>query len=320
MKLSSLFRRSRSGSASPVSTLEVTDSLGRQLSVSEREWRTKVLPRALRDQWNDPEQLYTTLFDALGRGWHAEVLDAARHFASIDSDGSRGVCIYAVALIESGRPYDAENILLEYLGRAGENGHALSALAKAYRAQGKEDQADETLLRGLQVDPNQEQGTIALYASRLRERRGPQAEIEGMRRVAAVAGSWRPQLWLARLALEAGQLEHGVSLYREALLNAGKPVPAELLLQMSGDLGLKGHSTTSLELTRPHFDVAAHGIQVGNNLIKSLLAVGDSAAARAILRDLHNCQRPDWAQILDHWEQQLSKAEQAVASASRSTE
>src|SRR2546422_10217541 len=61
-------------------------------------------------------------------------------------------------------------------------------------------------------------------------------------------GSWRAQLWLARSALQSRQLDQALALYRESLSRAGKPAPANLLQQMSGDLGNAGHLPELLQL------------------------------------------------------------------------
>ena len=103
-------------------------------------------------------------------------------------------------------------------------------------------------------------------------------------------------------------MEAALDLYRIALANAPRPVPADLLMQMSGDLGKAGQLAHSLLLTEPHFDPAEHGLIVGNNLIKSHLELGHVDAAEHIKEQLFALNRPDWKQTLNFWDTEIAKA------------
>ena len=70
----------------------------------------------------------------------------------------------------------------------------------------------------------------------------------------------------------------------EALGRAERPVPTDLLMQMSGDLGNNGYRAEIIRLVEPYFDPAFHGLQVGNNLIKANYDLGQLDTARRILR------------------------------------
>jgi hypothetical protein len=87
------------------------------------------------------------------------------------------------------------------------------------------------------------------------------------------------------------------------------PVPADALMQISGDLGNRGHLALLLDLCGPRFDLALHGLQVGNNLIKANLELGRTTDARRIVEQLYAQQRPDWREALMDWEQRIDDAE-----------
>jgi hypothetical protein len=101
-------------------------------------------------------------------------------------------------------------------------------------------------------------------------------------------------------------------LYQEALGRVVKPVPWELLHQMSGDLGNAGHLPEILQLVEPQFDAQSHGLLVGNNLLKARLDLGQMDAARRILDQLYAVKRPDWKEHLSYWDTELAKARLAV--------
>ena len=80
-------------------------------------------------------------------------------------------------------------------------------------------------------------------------------------------------------------------------------------MQMSGDLGNRGHTELLVRLTQPHFDLAEHGLTVGNNLLRAYIDLGMFAEARKLLEQLYSQQRPDWREHLIAWEQKLDDAQ-----------
>ena len=104
------------------------------------------------------------------------------------------------------------------------------------------------------------------------------------------------------------QLERALALYRESLSRVTQPVPADVLMQISGDLGNAGHLLELLAVVEPLFDPSFHGLQVGNNLMKAHFDLGEIEAARRILDRLYGLKRPDWRETLSFWELELAKA------------
>jgi len=64
-----------------------------------------------------------------------------------------------------------------------------------------------------------------------------------------------------------------------------------------------------VRLTQPRFDLAAHGLTVGNNLLRAYADLGNFAEARKLLEQLYSQQRPDWREQLNDWEQKLDDAQ-----------
>lgn len=292
--------------------IRVFDKYGRELFISKDEWRKNVLPGSIQSQWNNPDQLYGVILGALNDGFRADVLDAARQLHKIDTDAVRGACVWGIVLMEEERLDEAEKVFRDYSSRHGEAGVILTNLAKVYARRKDDTQAEQILWRGLEVDPNQDNG-FGWYEVIHRERGGEEAGLAAMRRVAALPGSWRAQLWLARTALKSKDLETALALYRESLSRAPRPAPGDLLMQISGDLGNAGHLPEILQLVEPHFDPATHGLQVGNNLIKAHLDLGQSDAARRIVNQLYALKRPDWKENLSFWDTELAKVRVGLA-------
>lgn len=288
--------------------IRVFDAYGRELFITKQEWRDSVLIGHIKKFWNEPDALYAVIVQSLQDGFSADMVAPAEHLAAIDPDPMRGAVVLANVYREQHRPKDSEAVLRRYLQQHGECGLVLTNLAKV--------QADpvlqlQTLWHALELDPNQDNG-LGWYEVIHREKGGPEVGLEALRRIAALPGSWRARLWLARAALQSKELPKALGLYHEALTMAGRPVPSDMLMQLSGDLGNAGQLAELLELTTPHFDLVAHGLQVGNNLIKALVDLDRLEAARELVQQLYGQNRPDWKQTLSYWDNEIAKAQAAA--------
>jgi tetratricopeptide (TPR) repeat protein len=287
--------------------IRVFDKYGQEFFISKEEWRTQVLPGAIRSQWNNPDELYGTIVSALNDGFGDDVLPAAEQLYRLEPDASRAACVYGIVLTENKQLDEAERVFRSFLYKHGEDGTVLTNLAKVYAERNEGQLADDTLWHALEVDPNQDNG-LGWYEALQRERFGEEAGLKALRRIASLPGSWRAQVWLARHALKSQNLEQALDYYRESLSRSEKNIPADLLMQISGDLGNQGHLRELLELTEPHFMPEYHGLQVGNNLIKAHLDLGHVDAARRVLDQLYSLKRPDYRETLSYWDTAIAKA------------
>ena len=287
--------------------IRIFDAYGREMFIAKEEWRKNVLPGSIKSNWNKPDELYGIIFNSLNDGFRSDVVAAAEQLYKIDSQPERGACVWGIVLMEEGRLDEAERVFRDFIARHGESGSVLTNLAKVFSKRGDSSKSEEILWRGLEVDPNQDNGMGWYYAIH-KERGGEEAGQEALRRIAVLPNSWRAQVWLARTALQSKNLEQALVYYREVLSRVGKNVPTDLLMQMSGDLGNHGHLPELLQLAEPHFVIQTHGLQVGNNLIKAHLDLGQIEAARRIVNQLYALKRPDWNQTLSFWDTEIAKA------------
>jgi tetratricopeptide (TPR) repeat protein len=290
------------------------DKLGRELQITRKDWRDSVLMGSIKENWNHPDGLYNLIVQALQDEFVAEVEAAAEQLHKIDINPLRGATILGIVYLDLKKLDAAEKVLLDCIRKHGKEGYVLTNLAKVYSAKGDERKSLSTLWEGLQIDPNQDNG-LGWYEVIHRERDGEAAGIAALECVAQIKGSWRAQLWLARAALNEKDLDLAIRYYNQSLESAETPSPTDLLMQMSGDLGNKGHLMPILDLVAPRFDPKHHGLQVGNNLIKAYVDTGNLDAASAILRELEKLQRPDWRQTLGYWETEIAKIRNEVAPA-----
>ncbi|QVQ27925.1 tetratricopeptide repeat protein [Achromobacter deleyi] len=293
--------------ASNPDLIRAYDAQGREIHVTRDQWRDSVLPGAIEQNWNDADPLAGLIIQSLNDGFFDEMLRPAARLVELDGNGERAVVLQAIVYMKTGRLDDCEQALLAFCARHGETGVVLTNLAKVHAERDDDARALETLWRALQLDPNQENG-LGWYEAIHRDHGGDAAGIASMRKVAALPDSWRAQLWLARGELGSHNYSGAIALYQESLARAGSPAPADLLMQMSADLGNAGLIQEIPPLTSPHFHPETHGLNVGNNLIKALLHLGRLDDARRILDQLHALNRPDWKNHLAYWDNALAQA------------
>jgi hypothetical protein len=106
-----------------------------------------------------------------------------------------------------------------------------------------------------------------------------------------VAGGALPRLADAKAKLEARDVPAAVAIYHEVLASAG--ARPDVLVAISGELGVRGHVRELIELISPHYDAARHGPATGLNLLQAYLAVRNLEAAQHVLDILFSLNRPD---------------------------
>jgi len=257
--------------------------------------------------WDNADQLAGFIIQSLHDEFFGEMIKPAERLLQLEEDAERSTVLLAIVYLKVGRLDDSERVLRHHMSRHGESGIIFTNLAKVHAERGEDVKTVQTLGHALELDPNQDNG-LDWYEVIHREKDGVVAAQEALRRIAAIPGSWRAQLWLARTALAARDIDGAVALYRESLARVEKPAPTDMLMQMSGDLGNKGHLAEILELVGPEFDTIVHGLQVGNNLIKAHVDLGQLEEARKIIDQLYAFKRPDWSQTLGFWDTEIAKA------------
>lgn len=290
--------------------VRVFDQYGQEVFVTKQQWREEILPNNLHAAWNNPDELYAVMLNAINDGLFGEIERAAEHLRTIDPHSARVVCLLAIVQLQMGRTEQAERTLTESLERDGEDAAVLTNLSRILAARGERDPAEAMLWRAVELDPNLENAS-GWYVGLEAERDPNGGQERALARVAALPGSWRVRLWKAKAALEAKNLPGALEQYREGLKAFPGPVSAEFLYPMSGDLGMAGYLRELLEMTEPYFLPEIHGLPVGNNLIKAHFDLGELQAAAAITARLFAMRRPDWRDALGFWEQTISRAQRA---------
>jgi tetratricopeptide (TPR) repeat protein len=293
--------------ADDAQTIRMFDAYGREMLIPKKQWREKVLPDSIQQAWDDPERLAGIVLSSIGDGYAMEVAQAARRLYETDTNAERGATLFAIIQMRTGQTDEAEKTLRDYIEKQGESGVILTNLAQVQQSRGQHKLAMATLWHALELDPNMDKA-FGWYTAECRESGGEESGLEAVRCIAALPGAWRAMLWLANDSLKRSDIEEALEIYKDAFSIAPDPPPADMLMQMSGDLGTRGYQPEIINLVQPRFNPQIHGLVVGNNIIKALLDLGQIDDARTILDQLYALKRPDWQNVLAQWDADIAKA------------
>lgn len=297
-------------SPSPASKelITVHDAYGREFQIARHEWQEKVLQPNLKAKWNEPDALYSMIVSALNDGFAADLLPTAQRLLEIDPSPERSHTILGIVLMKNGQLDAAEATLNDGIRKVGETGTLLTNLAKVFSERGNQAQADETLWRAVQADPNMENGLL-WWAAIQQERGGEAGYLQSLRTASALPGSWRAQLWLARHHLAHKELDAARALYAEVL--SGGLYDGGALMMISGDLGNGGQIQLILDLIGPVFDEHKHDPMAGLNLLRACHQLGKVAEGESLLNRMYAL---GFAPIKQHLDE-FAKAFQALQQA-----
>lgn len=280
----------------PKKPITAYDQFGRQIQVAPEEWRQNVLLPQLQKQWNDPDALAGTLISALDDGFAPDLVGAAQRLAVIDKNMERSSTLLAIVFLKNGRLAEARETLDAAIERLGATGVLLTNLAKVVFEESGQDAAMRVLWQAIQKDPNLENALMWWLAVE-RDRGGNAAYVEALRQAAALPGSWRPQLWLARHALETGDTDSACAYYRAVL--ASKAYDRQALYMISGDLGIHGRADLALDLVEPVYDHNKDSVEAGMNLLLAMQQGGLVERGEALLARLYALDLPPYKNALD---------------------
>jgi hypothetical protein len=107
----------------------------------------------------------------------------------------------------------------------------------------------------------------------------------------AFAGGIMPRLAEARAKLDARDLPGALAIHEEVLASAGNR--PDVLVTISGDLGVHGHVQELIECIAPRYDAQKHGPATGINLLQAYLALRQIEPAQHLLDILFSLNRPE---------------------------
>lgn len=280
------------------------DASGQEMHIARSDWREKVFLPGLAQKWDDAGELYDAILGGLNDGFAADLIPAAARLVDIDEDPERSHTVQGIVLMKNNRLAEAESTLREGIAKVGATGILLTNLAKVFAERGDDAHADSLLWQAIEADPNLDNGLLWWTALK-QEREGEEGYLAGLRTVAALPGSWRAQLWLARHYLEQQNVPAARALYEEVL--SGGRYDSRALTMISGDLGRNGEVPLLVELIAPVYDEHRHDPMAGINLLRAWQELGNPDEGEKLLNRLYALDYPPLRQYLDESAQAFQK-------------
>ena len=287
------------------------DAYGREMQIPRSEWRYKIFLPSLDEKRDDAAGLYQAIINGLNDGFAADLIPAAARLVAIDDIPERSHTIQGIVLMQNGDLSAAESTLRAGIAKAGETGTLLTYLAKVFAERGEEERADHTLWQAIQADPNQDNGLL-WWVSIQQERGGDDAYLAALNRAAALPGSWRAQLWLARYHLQHNDADAARALYQHVLADGRYDENA--LMMVTGDLGNSGQIPLMIELVAPVYNEQRHDPMAGINLLRAWQALGNADEGEKLLERLYALGYAPLKQHLDEFTRAFQEMRQQAAS------
>lgn len=299
-----LFRGKGAPVKRPDETLTAYDARGREVRIKRADWVTGVLAPGLEKAWNEPKELATQIIQALRDDFVAQVVPAAERLLVIDHESENALVLVAIVRMETGDLDGADRALRRSIENYGPTGTVLTNLAKVLHRRGMEAESVATLRRGLAIDPNQE--ALLWWAALAREAHGEAGYVSALEEISREPNAWRPHLWMARQKLKEGDREGALALYDYVLARAADE--ANVLMDVTGDLGNAGALEELVRLAGPRYKPAIHGPPAGFNLVEALKRLGHIEEAREVVRAMSALRWAPFAAKLGQLESELAAA------------
>jgi tetratricopeptide (TPR) repeat protein len=297
----------------PDELITIYDERGRELQIKRSDWVKNVLGPGIEKAWNDPKELTAQIVQALKDEFVEQVADAADRLVELTHETEDALVVACVVRMEMGDLDRAEKALQRSIAKHGPSGVVLTNLAKVLDRRGAQAESRTTLRRALELDPNQD-NALLWWAALAREELGDGAYTAALEELSALPGAWRPQLWLARQKLKAGDRPAALALYDHVLARADE-VP-DVLMMVTGDLGNAGALEDLVRLAATRYKPEVHGPPAGFNIIQALKQLGQTDEARALVRRLQAMGWAPFAASLAALDEQIAAASLPKAASS----
>jgi hypothetical protein len=241
--------------------------------MSTEEYSTNLLPRQIKEFWNDPERLYITVNYAVERGCSHDVLYASDQLVQIEQEMPYKAQLLRAIVLMNNNLFDQAEVYAEQADTSVimmAAPHILNEIREKRkqddlnRSKEEREMRRQEFLEKLTQDPNHEQFLERWINIHAREK-------VDFNEVTTIPGAWRSLLYEARYALKDGksydQVQH---LYKKVLNMLDKMTneeQSELMFIIEKDLLQLGLNDEMIALIKPVYQWNAHRIEIGVYLV-----------------------------------------------------
>lgn len=281
----------------PVEMISAYREDGSEVHVEREKWLA-VAKHNMKNNWDNPDELYRWILMLVDDGFAAEVIEEGQHLMEIDPIRERAYTIYGIVLMSSGKLDEAEAVLMGGMKKYGERVTLLTNLAKVIWEKGDENRAMETLWRAVQLDPNFE-NSLMWWLTSIEERDGEAAYLEALHKVIAMPGAWRASIILGQYHLAKNEIETTDAIFCKVL--NGQAVDSAALMMMADSLGRAGYLDLLIERIGAVYVPEKDNPEVGLSLLQACKLAGRKDDGQKLLAIMYDLKIPPLKQRLDEW-------------------
>lgn len=279
------------------------DKSGEEFYTTKSLWLQNILIPDLKNNYDNPNNLYNLIVGALQDGFDEFLIDSSCKLYEIDENRERAGCIYAIVLIKNKQLEQAKEILENTINTIGKTGILLTNLAKVHAEFNNWEIVENILIEALEIDPNQDNG-LDWYLSIHRENEGEEGYKKALNRISKFNNAWRPLVYLADISIENKDIDTTMHYYKK-LINIEQNLPSDVLMQISGNLGINNYINEMITVVEPIFNPNLHEFSIANNLIKAYITTNKYEKANNLLNHYLEQNNPTIKKDLEYWKNEL---------------
>ncbi len=281
--------------------IKLYDAKGNEYSYSKKDYGENILPNQIKKVWNNPDSLYSLIASSLADGFNKELIDAGQRLILIDKDTSRAYTAMGVIYLKNNQLDEAEQTLLKGINVCSAKVYLKTNLAKVYDAKGLTEKSYNTLWESIELDPNQDNAVIWIGAIH-KEKGGREEYLRIMRKISEIPSSWRAQLWIARDYLDNKENGNALKIYQTILPKVTNEPDAMMII--SGDLGKHGLNSEIMTMIYPLYDLNKQDYRTGLNIIAACIDSKNKTIGFKVLNEIRALNRYDliaYIAQLENW-------------------
>lgn len=160
-------------------------------------------------------------------------------------------------------------------------------------------------------DPNRDD-LLPRLLEMCRKKGGPSAEYAALSELTQIEGSFLPQVYLGRSALEAGHVDEAKAYYQQ-VLSVQEP-PDYAMFMISADMGRLGYASEMTDLILPCFSPESNNLYIGLNVLEACREKGRKNEGLALLEMIRPYENQEIRDYLDGFEAAFAEMPEPKAS------
>ncbi|MDD3626655.1 MAG: hypothetical protein PHV06_04990 [bacterium] len=279
----------------PDKVMNFFDENGNPISILRSEFQTKVIPYNIEKYWDDKNNLRNFAVNLINEGFYKESYDVSKRLLELFEHDEGSEVFFGVCLLMLEKWNEAEKHFTKIIKTFPKSGVSFTNLAKSLMGQGKKEEAISELIKGLKLDPNQENG-LEWFFYEMTEEKKEEELIRTLKELSEIKGAFLPDFYLGLFYLE-NDLNESLDFFRKSV--QASPENISLLQMISSELIVKNHLQEAVDLVMPYLNLKSPIPFLTINIAFALAQLGDINKALEFLNTQAQFIAPQFKNLLN---------------------